>query len=190
MVTLEQELIDKSKKGDLLAFERLMNQYSKQVFNILLRLLGNREDAQDLSQEVFVRVYKKLHTYKSDSQFYTWLYRVAINAGKDYLKKKKWDYSLEPLGDKAFSFSKDHATNPEASVINNEKKELILRALMELSLEQRSIIILRDIQGFSYEEISEILGIAVGTVKSRISRSRKILREKLLNEPYGLGRDE
>ena len=190
MDVLEQELISKSKKGDFLAFEILINKYSKQVFNILLRLLGNREDAEDVSQEVFVKVYKKLHTYKGNSQFYTWLFRIAINAGKDHLKKKKWEYPLETLGEDRFSFPQGHSVGPEATVINKEKKELILRALMELKLEQRAIIILRDIQGFSYEEISGILGISIGTVKSRISRTRKTLKEKLINKPYGLGKDE
>lgn len=186
---MEQELISKSKKGDLLAFEILINKYSNQVFNILLRLLGNREDAEDVSQETFVKVYKKLHTYKGKSHFYTWLYRIAINTGKDHLKKKKWEYPLEAFGKNQFSFSQEHSIGPETAVINKEKRELILRALMELNLDQRAIIILRDIQGFSYEEISGILGISIGTVKSRISRTRKILKEKLINEPYGLGKD-
>ncbi len=190
MDVLEQELIDKSKRGDLLAFEILINKYSKQVFNILLRILGNRQDAEDVSQEVFVKVYRKLHTYKGNSLFYTWLYRVTINAGKDHLKKKRWEYPLDTLGENRFSFPQSHSSNPEASLIHKEKNELVLRALMELNPQQREIIVLRNIQGFSYEEISKILKISIGTVKSRISRTRNILKEKLLNEPYGLGKDE
>lgn len=178
------DLMVKCKQGDLNSFEILIKSYSKQVYNILLRILGNQEDAKDVSQEVFIKVYRKINTFQGESEFFTWLYRITLNAAKDFTKKKKVHLSVNELNDSGHELPQDKGSNPEAVFVKVERKDAILKALMEIKEDQREIIVLRDIQGLSYEEISNILGIELGTVKSRINRARTRLREILIEEPY------
>lgn len=186
MDDLEVKLLDKCMRGDLNSFEILIQTYSKQVYNILYRILGNEEDAKDVSQEVFIKVYKKLHTFHGKSEFFTWLYQITINSAKDFIKRKKVLLSVDDLSDAGHELSDKKGGNPEESFMEVETKDAILKALLELKDEQRVIIVLRDIQGLSYEEISKVLEIGIGTVKSRINRSRMKLRQILTEGPHSI----
>lgn len=175
MVDIETDLIDKCKKGDLNSFEVLINTYSSIVYNILFRILGNEEDAKDVSQEVFIKVYKKLSTFKGQSKFSTWLYRITVNSAKDFIKKRKDVVMVDNYEaiEREFTPTNDYHKKDDSMMIN--------QGLRRLKDELREIIVLKDIQGFSYEEISGILDINIGTVKSRLNRARLKLREHLLD---------
>ncbi len=185
---VEETLIIRCRRGDLDAFEELIGRYERNVFNIVYRFAGNYEEAKDWSQEAFVRIYKSLKKFRGKSSFHTWLYRVVTNLCLDQLRKKS-KLQLQSLDDPMKSEEgelkrdiPDNKGNPQEIVERKELDEYIQEALEELSEEHRTVIILRDIQGLSYNEIAEVINCSLGTVKSRISRARETLREKL--EPY------
>mgnify|MGYP000989361842 CR=1 FL=1 len=172
----ERELVEKAKKGDILAFEELISAYEIKIFNYCYRMSGNKHDAEDLAQEIFIKVYKNLKTYKGDSSFSTWLYRVAHNTCIDKYRSIKPNVSLtDALGTYEYAASKE--TQPDEQLLKKENKELIQSCINSLKPEYRSVIILRDIQNYTYQEIALMLDIPLGTVKSYISRGRQALRE-------------
>lgn len=192
----EKELIDRAKKGDVNAFEQLIEGCQKKVFNIAFRMLGNIDDASELSQEVFLKAYKSIKNFKGDSLFNTWIYKVTTNTCLDELRKRKnkkvvsLDEDIEFAGNEIKRQIRDNSPGPEVAVENNELKRVVGDSISMLSEEYKTVIVLRDIHGFSYEEISRIIKCPEGTVKSRISRARqalkKILQQKkeLINEEY------
>lgn len=184
MDNFESQLISKCKNGDIQSFEILIDSYSKQVFNILYRMLGNEEDAKDVSQEVFIKVYKKIGSFHGKSKFSTWLYRITVNSGKDHIKRKKVDLPIDEFQNTKLESEPRKGSNPEAAFDETERSEIILKALMKLNEEHRVLILLRDIQGFSYEDIGKILKINIGTVKSRLNRGRIRLKDLLKDEFY------
>ena len=181
----ESILIDKCKKGDINAFEELISGYEKKVFNIVYRITGDYNDAEDISQDVFIKVFKAIKNFKEQASFYTWLYRITINECMDKIKKKKkaivysLDVPIETEGDEITREVKDERELPDEKIERKELRSYIQAALNSISYEHRTMIILRDIQGFSYEEIAEMLKCPGGTVKSRISRARKVLKDLL-----------
>jgi len=181
----EAQNIKKAKQGDIAAFEELIAIYQKMVYNYCYRMSGNLHDAEDLTQEVFIKVYRNLNKFKERSQFSTWVYRIAYNTCIDrYRKKKPTDRDMVFLDSERENRSlKSNSYIPEDELLSKEKEEIIQRCIDALRPEYRSVIILRDIQHHSYEEIASILDIPLGTVKSHISRGRsalrKILRSKL-----------
>ena len=181
ILNAEKELISRAKKGDVSAFEELIAGYEKKVYNTVYRFFNNSEDAMDITQEIFIKVYTSLHSFREDSSFSTWIYRIAVNTCIDFLRKKK-DETLPikdemPLGNDLKHSS--YTQLPEDFVEKQELKEVLLKAINTLPKEQRICVILRDIQGFSYTEMSDILMCSLGTIKSRLSRGRRALREKL-----------
>lgn len=192
----EKELIGKAKQGDVEAFEKLIEGCQKKVFNIAFRMLGNFDDASELSQEVFLKAYKSIKNFKGDSLFNTWIYKVTTNACLDEIRKRKnkkvvsLDEDIEIGGNEMKRQIKDDSPGPELTAEDNELKRAVKDSINMLSEEYRTVIVLRDIQGFSYEEISGIIKCPEGTVKSRINRARqalkKILQQKkeLINEEY------
>ncbi|HOM03599.1 MAG TPA: sigma-70 family RNA polymerase sigma factor [Acetivibrio sp.] len=192
----EKELIDRAKKGDVEAFEQLIEGCQKKVFNIAFRMLGNYDDASELAQEVFLKAYKSIKNFKGDSLFNTWIYKVATNACLDEIRKRKnkkvvfLDEDIEFNGNEIKRQIKDDSPGPELTAEDNELKRAVKDSINMLSEEYRTVIVLRDIQGFSYEEISQIIKCPEGTVKSRINRARqalkKILQQKkeLIDEEY------
>ncbi len=182
----ERELIRKAKQGDMLAFEELILQHEKIVYNVALRMMNHSEDARDISQEVFLKAYRSLGNFDERSAFSTWLYRITHNTCIDEIRKRKnkQTYSLEEeLESDEGSMQRqiaDEGDTPEESLIREEKKSEILQALDILSEEHKMAIILRDIKGLSYEEIAEIQELSLGTVKSRISRARNQLKAEIL----------
>ena len=182
----ERDLIRRAKQGDMLAFEELILQHEKIVYNVALRMMNHSEDARDISQEVFLKAYRNLANFDERSAFSTWLYRITHNTCIDEMRKRKGkqSYSLEEeLENEDGSMQRqiaDEGDTPEESLLREEQKSEILQALDTLSEEHKAAIILRDVKGLSYEEISEILELSLGTVKSRISRARNQLKTEIL----------
>ena len=182
----ETELISRAKQGDMQAFEELILQLEKIVYNVAFRMMNHSEDARDLSQEVFLKAYKNLEKFDERSSFSTWLYRITTNTCIDEMRKRKGkqSYSLEAeLENEEGSMQRQVVSEeetPEERLLREEGKSEILQALDTLSEEHKAAVILRDIRGMSYEEISEIIELPMGTVKSRISRARNQLKAEIL----------
>lgn len=181
----EKLLIKKIKSGDMEAFSLLVSAYEKKAVNFARRMLGTQEEAEDAAQEAFLKVFDKIHTFREDSSFSTWFYTVLNNICLDALRKRSRRaetvsiHQSDDTGDEYELQIEDTADGPYESFQKNEAKRLLEIALTKLSDEHRTVIILRDINGFEYEEIAKILKISTGTVKSRISRARLSLRRIL-----------
>lgn len=184
----EKHLLDRAKAGDTQAFEQLIEDYEKKVFNIALRMMGNYDDAKDMAQESLIKVYKSISSFKEQSSLSTWIYRITTNVCLDELRKRKSRkvvYIDENIkfddGEAKKEIVSDEIT-PEEKVERDEIKRMLNSAISELSDEHKTVIVLRDIQGFSYEEISNITKCPQGTVKSRINRARQALKEILMSK--------
>lgn len=182
---VEKLLIKRIKKGDIVAFEELISNYEKKAYNIAFRMMNNEEDAKDAVQEAFIKVFKSIKSFREESSFSTWLYRIVTNVCLDEIRKRKKyaSVSLEldietDKGTTRIEIGKDEET-PEDLYEKLEKKELILNTINTLKEEYKTVVILRDIQGFSYEEIATILSCSLGTIKSRINRARNVLKDRL-----------
>ena len=181
----EKLLIKKIKSGDMEAFSLLVSAYEKKAVNFARRMLGTQEEAEDAAQEAFLKVFDKIHTFREDSSFSTWFYTVLNNICLDALRKRSRRaetisiHQSDDTGDEYELQIEDTADGPYEAFQKNEAKRLLEIALTKLSDEHRTVIILRDINGFEYEEIAKILKISTGTVKSRISRARLSLRRIL-----------
>lgn len=184
MQSTESTLIEKCKAGDVASFEQLISQYQVYVYNIAYRTLGHEEDAKDASQEALIKVFKNISQFTGDAQFSTWLYRIVVNTCKDYLRKQQsrnvHTIQDEEEANRFFENLPDHEMNlPEKQLERELVRNSIHEAIEQLPIQHKSAVVLRDIQGLSYEEISIIEDCSVGTVKSRINRGRKYLREIL-----------
>lgn len=181
----EKILVKKAQKDDMQAFEQLVDNYRNKVFNIAYRIIGNYEDASELAQEVFIRIYKALKKFKGRSSFSTWVYSITKNVCYDEIRKRKnkkivyLDNDIELEESKIKRQLKDEGPQPDEIIEKSEIGEIIQEAIQKLSFEHRIVIVLRDIQGYSYDEIAEIVNCPAGTVKSRISRARKSLKRIL-----------
>lgn len=188
MAELDLELVEKFKNGKEEAFEEIVRRYQKKVYNTTYRMLGNPEDAWDFAQEVFIRVFRNLHRFQGRASFSTWLFAIATNICRDELRKRqrkvKTQSLSEPIKMKDGEIERevmDNSMIPEEITLHRELQGKIQTIIDTLPLEQKEVIILREFQDFSYDEIAETIGVAVGTVKSRISRGRKNLRQALSN---------
>jgi RNA polymerase sigma-70 factor (ECF subfamily) len=182
---IEKLLVKKSQSGDIESFELLISSYDKRAYNIAYRVMGNEEDAKDMAQEALLKVFKSLKDFKGQSAFSTWLYRIVTNVCLDELRRRKnekyvsMDSTIHTENGELHREMCSDKETPESVYERVEQRELIKNAISELNEDYRSAIVLRDIQGFSYEEISNILDCSLGTVKSRINRGRIMLRDKL-----------
>ena len=176
----EQKLIERASGGDPSAFNQLMAMHEKRMYAVALRMFANREDAQDCLQEAMLRIYRAIGGFKGQSSFSTWVYRITMNTCLDELRRKKNrpNTSLDNLLDQGWSPS-DGDNVPERRAIQSETRKMLAGAIRELPEDMRSAIVLQDVQGYSYDEIAQMLDVNVGTIKSRISRGREKLREKL-----------
>lgn len=179
-------LVVQAKQGNMQALEELLQRHEKIVYHIVLRTMGAGEDVKDLSQEVLLKAYRSLAKFDGKSAFSTWLYRIAVNTCIDEMRKRKGKqtYSLDAeLEQEDGNYHKqfaDPADTPEQSLIRQELRQEVVTALEKLSPEHKTALVLREMQGFSYEEISEITQTPLGTVKSRISRAKIQLKEEIL----------
>ncbi|MHC1746962.1 MAG: RNA polymerase sigma factor [Cellulosilyticaceae bacterium] len=189
---IEKLLIERAQKGDTAAFEKLIVQYEKKIYNICFRMVRNEQQAYDLAQEVCVKVWRQLHTFELAAKLSTWIFRIATNHCLDYLRKQKnknevslyaqnsdtdeeWMLDI-PSGEKS----------TERQIEDMELQDIVKQGLYELKEEYRIILVLRDIEAYSYEEIASTLELSLGTVKSRLSRARLALKKILMQnkEPY------
>lgn len=181
----EREIIERVLAGDNDAFGLLVEAYQTRVYNLALRLCGNRDDAFDLAQESFFRAWRSLSGFQFESSFSTWLFRLCSNICLDWLraKKRRPTVSMSTVDDEGEESQlelPDPGKSPEELLLAAEEREALARAMNQLPVEYREILTLRAIQDLSYTEIAEILKIKEGTVKSRLSRARLALRNKLL----------
>lgn len=188
MKSNELWLVEQSRKGNVDAFEELIKDYKRVAYNIALRVLRNVEDAEDASQEALIKVYKNIQNFNMQSTFKVWMYRIVVNTCLDFKRKKtinavSIDENID-LGENSEVHREiaDDSGNPDALVEKNFNSKLVNDAVNKLDDDYKTIIVLRDIQGFSYSEIAEILSCNLGTVKSRLNRARKSLKEILENE--------
>jgi RNA polymerase sigma-70 factor (ECF subfamily) len=178
----DEELIEKFQRGDIYAYELIVKRYKDQLLNFVYRFLSNQEEAEDVVQETFLRVYRNRHAYKRVAKFSTWIYTIAGNLARTELRRRhrRRIFSLSHIGvdDKDYEIS-DEFFSPETHVNTVLKEEIIQKEINKLSPKFREVIILRDIQELSYEEISKIMRVPIGTVKSRVNRARLRLQSRL-----------
>ncbi len=176
----EKELVRLSKEGNEEAFASLVKKYKTKVFNLAWSLTRDRETADDLAQEAFIKAYIALPKFQFKSEFGTWLYRITVNHVKDYLRKKsKMSKMLFEKMKETPHFQEDEMKKKEKEQIGEQRRKFVRQCLKTIPEKYQVILSLRDIQGFSYEEITKILKISPGTVDSRLHRARKTLRQKL-----------
>jgi RNA polymerase sigma-70 factor, ECF subfamily len=179
----EKELVRLAQEGSQEAFEELVKKYQSKVFSMALSFTRNREAADDLAQEVFLKAYLALPRFQGKSEFGTWLYRISVNHIKDFLRKKgrAKEVSLEDVGEISLS-DRDQADKAVLEAEAEARRGLVRRSVERLPDKYRVILTLRDIQGLPYDEISRVLRLSPGTVDSRLHRARKILRDRM--SPY------
>lgn len=188
-MTREQEaaIVRKVLNGDTNAFERLVVEYEKNVYNIALRMTSNSEDAQDMTQEAFIKAFNSLSNFRGESKFSVWLYRIVNNVCLDFLRSKNRRPTVslsveDDEGEETQIDIADESQSPERLLDKTLTRESVRRGLEQMPPEYRQILLLREIQGLSYDEISQALDLEVGTVKSRIFRARKKLSNFLLED--------
>jgi RNA polymerase sigma-70 factor (ECF subfamily) len=171
----ETELIIRAKKGERDAFSELVCIHAQGVRNVIYRMCGDAQIAEDAAQETFIQAWLHLASYRPQSSLRSWLYRIAVNAATDMLRKQKriLPHSLEDLE------LKDPQLGPEALLFQEERTALVQKAVVSLPDASRAVLVLREYEGLSYHEIAETLDIPLGTVMSRLNYARKLLREKL-----------
>jgi len=184
----DKRFLRKLSNRDPRAFELLVREFQGPIFNLLFRMLGNREEAEDLAQEVFVTVFKKIHTFRGESSISAWIYRVASNMCKNRQKYLGRRYHNRPsktaieennIDDPNSFRTTGRISRPDELLEGYQMEKLLQQAISELEEEPRLILVLRDIQGVSYEDIATITALPLGTVKSRLHRARMSLKEKI-----------
>ena len=188
MSVRERLLIRRLRERDEKAFRELVDEYQGRVFNLTLRMLGNREEAEDLAQEVFITVFKSIDSFRADSKFSTWLYRIAVNHCKNRIKylarrhdrrKAEFDEQVGRAAAAGTTSAPSAPRQPDQNMAGAQMEVILQQAINGLEEEHRLLVVLRDIEELSYDEICDITGLAQGTVKSRLHRARAALRKKL-----------
>ncbi len=182
MAAADGVLIQRSQQGDLQAFDRLVATQQDRIYHLAYRITGNFHDAQDATQEAFLKAYRALPQYRHGASFQTWLYRIATNAALDVIRRRP---QAPPISLDEAPFA-GHLDDPDDEEQRHEVQRRVHRALAALSPEHRTVVLLRDFEGLTYDEIAVIFGIPVGTVRSRLSRAREALRPLLSDlAPHG-----
>ena len=185
---VQKEVIESCKAGDEKAFAEIVLHYQKKVFNIAYRMLGNLEEAKDLAQEVFISVFESIKDLKEEIKFDAWLTQITLNHCRNrwkYLKRRQYfnsDSLDDPIETEDGNMPKaiaDPSENPEALYEKKMVQQFVQSGLLKLKEDQRELLVLRDLQGFSYEEMGELLGLPEGTIKSKLHRARVDLKEVL-----------
>ncbi len=181
---LDAELVKRVQAGDTAAFDILVQKYQHKVVNLVGRFVSDQAECYDITQDAFIKAYRAIGKFRGDSQFYTWLYRIAANTAKNYLTsraRKSPSYSVDVDDAEHFegeSGLKEYAT-PENLLLTEEIKRTVFKAIEALPDDLKSAITLREIEGLSYEEIAEVMDCPIGTVRSRIFRARDVIDKEL-----------
>ena len=181
---LDAELVRRVQAGDTAAFDLLVQKYQHKVINLVGRFVSDQAECQDIAQDAFIKAFRAIDSFRGDSQFYTWLYRIAANTAKNHLAsraRKSPNYAVDVEDAEHFegeSGLKEYA-NPENLLLTDEIKATIFRAIENLPDDLKSAITLREIDGLSYEEIAEVMDCPIGTVRSRIFRARDVIDKEL-----------
>lgn len=189
----ETILIQKSQRGDMDAFEQLLLRYEKKVYTIAYKYMGNAEDASDLAQEALIKAYQSIGTFRGESSFGTWIGRITANKCLDELRKRKklqttsLDEELELEEGSVQKEIVSERDTPEQHTIRQETVHYVQQKLQQMKEEYRMVLVLRELEGHSYEDIADMLNCSLGTVKSRISRARNYLKELVLADQYKEG---
>jgi len=186
---IEAQFVERLKRGDAAAFEVLVNERSGEIYGLLYRLTESSEEARDLTQETFLRAFQSISHFRGESDLRTWIYRIAINQARNrwrWWRRRRREATVsidapQPSGTPslAVTLKSDNGRNPETDALAHERERALRKALSSLKRVYREAVVLRDIEGFAYEEIAVALDISVGTVKSRLARGRQELRRKL-----------
>jgi len=177
----ESSIVDRFKNGEKAAFEELVLKYQDKIYNLCRHMLGNTHDAEDAAQDTFIKAYQKLKDFKPEASVYTWLYRIAVNTCLDY-KKRPFFESFFKKADEGEDFIDEPASDRPSPEKLYESKQIgyaLHNSIRKLPSKLRTAIVLKEIEGLSYEEIADILEVSIGTVKSRISRARDELKKLL-----------
>lgn len=182
----EAELVRRTRNGDIAAFEELFNTYQKRVYNLVYRMVGDEQDAADLTQDVFIRVFKSMHSLRHDVTFFSWLRTITINICRDFFRKKgrtikgdSLDETIQLADGEVQREIEDWSSNPELLFQRKDLQGAVHRAVNSLSDDNRTMIVLHHMEGMEVRDIARDLNLPVGTVKSRLSRARDELRRKL-----------
>lgn len=183
----DRETVRRCLRGEREAFDVLVEKYYKKIYNLSYRFVGDSEEANDLAQEIFTAAYQNLKKFRGDAKFSTWLFQIATNRGKNrfkYLKRRGYFASRgQTDGDEERDDLRraipDFSTNPETMLAGKQIQKIVQDAINDLDADHKEIVILRDIEGLSYEEIAKILNLPEGTTKSRLHRARMVVKEKL-----------
>lgn len=175
--TLDAELVEQAKQGKMAAFELLVNRYQQKVANVIAKFIKDRHEIQDVAQEVFIKVFRALPNFRGDSSFYTWIYRIAVNTSKNHLVAKSrriQNSQVEYEDAESFVSNEDHRNldTPDAVYSRGELEQTMSKAIAQLPEDLKKAIVLREVDGLSYEEIAEQMDCPIGTVRSRIFRAR------------------
>ncbi len=180
----EQELVHSAQKGDTSAFGQLVEAHQSKIYTLCYRMTGNAEDAADLTQEVFLSAWRSLSRFQEQSSFGTWIYRMATNASIDFLRREKrrqvLSMTMEEDSEERQAQVPDERYSPHRLLEQKEARQAVANALAALSPEHRQVLVLREMEGLSYQEIGRLLDLEEGTVKSRIARARLALRDFLI----------
>ena len=181
---IDKEIIERVKGGDKKAYDLLVLKYQQRVINLISRFVKNHSDALDVSQETFIKAYRALPNFRGESAFYTWLYRIAVNTAKNHLtvqsrKITKSDYDVTDIEQIEGNMSLTEQTTPENLLLKDELQETVLKTIENLPEDLKSAIMLREIDGLSYEDIANVMDCPVGTVRSRIFRAREMIDNKI-----------
>jgi len=182
---IDQQLVVRVQRGDKAAFDLLVSKYQRKIFRLLSRLIRDQAEVEDIAQEAFIKAYRALPNFRGDSAFYTWLYRIAINTAKNHLvsQGRRAPTTTEADIEEAETFDDgDHLRDlntPESMLLSKQVGEAVNRAIDQLPEDLRTAIVLREIEGLSYEEIAESMSCPIGTVRSRIFRAREAIAQEL-----------
>jgi RNA polymerase sigma-70 factor, ECF subfamily len=184
----DNALVRAAAEGDRQAFDDLVRRHQDRVFNLCVWFLSDYQEADDMAQEVFIKAFRSLKSFRFEAKFSTWLYRVAVNTCKNRVNSleyriKKWTDRLDTgdvnPGDAGIDLQGSQADSPQAQLEKKEQRQQIQKAVNGLSGDKKTVVVLRDIEGLAYDEISRITGLSLGTVKSKIARARDELQQKL-----------
>ena len=182
---IDQQLVERVQRGDKAAFDLLVSKYQRKIFRLLSRLIRDPAEVEDVAQEAFIKAYRALPNFRGDSAFYTWLYRIAINTAKNHLvsQGRRAPTTTEADIEEAETFDDgDHLRDlntPDSMLLTKQVGEAVNRAIDQLPEDLRTAIVLREIEGLSYEEIAESMNCPIGTVRSRIFRAREAIAQEL-----------